>query len=317
MRVMVFIPCYNDTVSAHRLSRQFEEDERVEKIMIVDDSDDPGNVEYSGRIEEGKTEVIRRDRSGKWSAWRLALERAAAYDGLVEVDSDVRVGDIGPLIRGLRAYDVVTAYQEIVVPPRRAFLSRRIGEVYRDTHRRLKGMGKFNMGGRAIALSGRAVRGLLDRGFFEEPVLADDHVICLASSTLGLRHTSLDCGLKVKAPSRVSEWMRYRSRHRGAIPWSEDYVSGKIGDRERVKRISRVDYGVTRKYFLKSLFESFHPLNIMILLLFGACSLLLIEDRVEWSKLKSTKFVQMRSLLFDLAAKIMGANFWSMIQSVG
>ena len=98
---------------------------------------------------------------------------------------------------------------------------------------------------------------------------------------------------------------------------NENCVSGNIGDRKKVKRISCLDYGVTRQSFLKSLFESFHPLNIMILLLFGACSLLPIEDRVEWSRLRSTKFVQMRSLLFDVAVKIVGANFWSMIRSLG
>jgi len=292
MRILLFVPSYNDTASAHRLSKKILENEHVERALIVDDSDDPESVEFSRSIEDREIDVVRRARSGKWSAWRLALARSLDYDGLVEVDSDVDVGDPDTLISSLDGYDVVTAYQDFAIPPRRAFFSRRIAEIYRSMHRGLRGASKFNMGGQVIALSRRAASMLTERGFFEEPVLADDHVICLASRLLGLRCTTVDCGLRIRLPSRLSEWMRYRSRHRGTIRWAEEYVASKIGGRRRIVKISKRDYNTTRSFFLRSLLRPFHPLNPLILAFFGVCSLLPLEDRFEWSMLRSTKIGQ-------------------------
>ena len=299
MRVLLFIPCYNDSESAHRLSKKLLGIEDVEKALIVDDSDDPACIEYSRRIEDDGIEVISRRRRGKWSAWRLALERSRDYDGLIEIDADVEVDRPDLIVAQMGEYDVVTAYQDIMMPPRRAFFSRRISEVYQSMHRKLSEMSKFNMGGQVIALSKKAAMELNERGFFSEPVLADDHVISLAAHVLGLRCTTVDCGLRIRLPSRFTEWIKYRSRHRGAIGWAEDYVAEKTGLRMRTMKASREDYGIARRYFLKSLFESPNPLNLFILLFFGAFSVVAIEDQFRWSILKSTKIRKIIAVLFQ------------------
>lgn len=289
MRILLFVPSYNDPVSAYRLSKRILENEHVERALIIDDSDDPESVEFSRTIEDDEIEVVRRVRSGKWSAWRLALARSLEYDGLVEMDSDVELSDPGLLISGLEEYDVITVYQNFVLPSRRAFFSRRIAEIYSATHRGLKGASKFNMGGRVITLSNRAASMLVKHGFFEEPVLADDHVIGLAACLMGLRCTTVDCGLRIRLPSRFTEWIRYRSRHRGTIRWAEEYVASKIAQRRMVTKISRRDYDATLSRFLRSLLLPFHPLNLAVLLFLGVCTLLPLEDQYEWSMLKTTK----------------------------
>ena len=299
MRILLFIPCYNDSESAHRLSKRLLGNEGIVKALIVDDSDDPECIEYSGRIEDDRIEVISRRRRGKWTAWRLALERSRDYDGLMEIDSDVELDNPDLIVARIGEYDVVTAYQDILMPPRRAFFSRRIAEVYQGMHRNLSEMSKFNMGGQVIALSEKAVMKLNELEFFSEPVLADDHVISLAACVLGLKCTTVDCGLRIRLPSRFTEWIRYRSRHRGAIGWAEDYVAIKTGAKMRTMRVSRDDYGTARRYFLKSLFESSNPLNLFILLFFGAFSVIAIEDQFRWTILKSTKIRQITAMLFQ------------------
>jgi len=289
MRILLFVPSYNDPVSAYRLSKRVLENEHVERALIIDDSDDPKSVEFSRTIEDSEIELVRRTRSGKWSAWRLALARSLEYDGLIEMDSDVELSEPALLMSSLEEYDVVTVYQNFVLPPRRAFFSRRMAEIYSTTHRDLKGASKFNMGGQIIALSNKAVSMLVEYGFFEEPVLADDHVIGLAACLMDLKCTTVDCGLRIRLPSRFKEWMKYRSRHRGTIRWAEEYVASKIGERRRIRKISRRDYDTTRSFFLGSLLRPLHPLNPLVLLFLGVCSLLPLEDQYEWSMLKTTK----------------------------
>jgi hypothetical protein len=217
VRLLLFIPSYNDAASAHALAKRFLGEGGVERAMIVDDSDEPSSAAYAESIRNSGVEAVRRRRAGKWSAWRLALEASRGFDGLVEVDSDVAVRSPALVPAALAGWDAVTAYQDVVVPWEADPLSRRLGEVYRDAHMRLRAAGKFNMGGRLVALSARLVEALLDMGFFLEPVPGDDHVICLAAAALGLRRRSVDCGMEMRAPARLGEWIRYRSRHRGVI----------------------------------------------------------------------------------------------------
>jgi hypothetical protein len=299
MRILLFIPCYNDSESAHRLSKRLLGNEGIVKALIVDDSDDPECIKYTRRIEDDRIEVISRRRRGKWSAWGLALEHSKNYDGLIEIDSDVEVDDPDLIVTQLREYDVVTAYQNILMPSRRAFFSRRIAEVYQDMHWKLKELSKFNMGGQIIGLSKKATTKLNEINFFGEPVLADDHVISLAACVLGLKCATVDCGLRIKLPSKFTEWIRYRSRHGGAIKWAEDYVAKKTGIKGRTVRISRHDYATTRRHFLRSLFGTPNPLNLLILLFFGAFSVIAIEDQFRWSILESTKIRQIIAVLFQ------------------
>ncbi|MGD2201287.1 MAG: hypothetical protein PVJ38_06640 [Candidatus Bathyarchaeota archaeon] len=297
MRILLFVPSYNDSASAYSLSKKILENEHVERALIVDDSDDRESVEFLRSIDDSEIEIVRRTRSGKWSAWRLALVRSLEYDGLVEVDADVEVRDPGRLISEVEGYDVVTAYQDFASVSPRSFFSRRIAEIYGTMHRELEAASKFNMGGQIIAISKRAASMLIDLGFFEEPVLADDHTICLASCLLDLNYTTIDCGLRVRLPSKFSEWMRYRSRHRGTIRWVEDYVASKIGKRKAIREISSRDYRTTRCYFLKSLLWPPHPLNPAVLLFFAVSSILPIEDPFKWSALNSTKIRLLSNLL--------------------
>jgi hypothetical protein len=287
LKILVFIPSYNDTILARQLSRKFLENKHVSKVLIVDDSDDLRCKEAASKIKHEKIDVISRKRAGKWSAWRLALELAVDYEGLIEVDSDVKVKTPYSLVSTLRGHDVVTAYQEIILPPRG--VGRIIGQVYREMHEELKELGKFNMGGQVVALSSKAVSALLDHGFFEEPVIADDHVVALASWVLGLKCTTIDCGLQIRLPATFKEWMSYRSRHRGAIKWAEQYVALKTGKPNETQATSRFDYSISFKYFLKSLAKSLKFLSPIFLMFFALGSVLPIENQTKWSRLRGEK----------------------------
>ncbi len=299
MRIILFTPSYNDTFSAYRIAKKFLKNEHVKKALIIDDSDDPENISFSKSIKDKDIQVINRKRSGKWSAWRLALELSREYDGLIEVDADVEVANPDVLVSHLNDHDVVTAYQDIIPPPGNAFFSGRIIDVYQEMHQKMKEIGKFNMGGQIIALSRKSIIKLLENDFFKEPVISDDHVICLASYALKLKCKSVDCGLRIKLPSTITDWIKYRSRHRGAIRRAEEYVAVKIGYRKRIKEISMIDYNTTKICFLRTLFDSFNPINLCIFLFFGLTSYLPIEDQVEWSVLESTKIRQLINTIIN------------------
>jgi len=289
MKLLLFLPTYNEARSAHNLAKQLRRDPRIAHTLIVDDSDDPTNSAYTTEINDINTTIIRRTRAGKWSAWRIALEKARGYDGLIQSDSDLIIKNPHLLISKLRTHDLVTAYQDVKIPTTADPISQRIGEVYRDAHLRLRAMRKFNMGGRFMALSRRVTGTLLDKGFFLEPVPADDHVIGLASAALGLRCRSIDCGVELTSPATLREWVRYRSRQRGVIEWSERYVASKIGEAERIREISRADIKLTTASFLASILRRTDPLNLLVLTILGISSLLPHEDRAEWTTLTTTK----------------------------
>lgn len=287
MKIMVFIPSYNDTILAHKLSSIFLKKKYVDKILIVDESDDPECIAVAKMIRHKKINVVSRERSGKWAAWRLAFEMAKNYDGLLEVDSDILIKNPDILISSLKNYDVVTAYQEIFLP--RRGLGRIISTIYQNMHQKLKNTGKFNMGGQVIAFSNRAVLTFLKYNLFKEPVVADDHVICLAAYVLGLKCTTVECGLRIGLPSTVKEWIKYRSRHKGSIESAERYVALKTGKSRETAVISQFDFNFTMKYFLKSLIKSTHIFAPLFLMFFAITSILPIEDPIKWSKLKSEK----------------------------
>jgi hypothetical protein len=73
VRLLLFIPSYNDAASAHALAKRFLGEGGVERAMIVDDSDEPSSAAYAESIRNSGVEAVRRRRAGKWSAWRLAL----------------------------------------------------------------------------------------------------------------------------------------------------------------------------------------------------------------------------------------------------
>lgn len=287
MKILVFIPSYNDTKTAFHTAEQFLVEKKVSKILLVDDSDDPKCVEFAQQIRNEKIEVVSRARSGKWSAWKLALKQAKDYDGLIEIDSDVEIEDPALVISTIENHDVVTAYQEIVLPDNP--LGRAVGSAYQKMHQELKTTGKFNMGGQIIGLSNKAVSTLSRYEFFEEPVLADDHVVCLAGKVLGLNCITIDCGLQIGIPSTISDWISYRSRHRGAINWAERYVASKTGKTEQTADISREDYAFAMQYYIRNMLRSLKLGGLPLLLLFAVASILPLENQTEWSRLKSEK----------------------------
>ena len=287
MRILVFVPSYNDTETALQLSEKFLASHSVSRVLLVDDSDDPECMQTARRIRDERIEVVSRVRSGKWSAWKLALSRGREYDALIEVDSDVEIRNPDLVVSSLRDYDEVTAYQEIILPE--AGLGRVVGEAYEKMHQDLKLLGKFNMGGQVIALSHKAVSTLLDHGFFDEPVRADDHVIVLACWVMGLKCATIDCGLRIGLPSTIRDWVSYRSRHRGAIGWAQKYVASKTGRVRETAEASRADYAFTLGYITKTIFTSFKFGGLSLLILFGVASFLPLENRTEWSRLRSEK----------------------------
>ena len=235
-----------------------------------------------------KISLIQRKRSGKWSAWRIAIEKAINYDGIIQMDADIEIDSLTPIIEGLQSFDVITAYQEILKSEANSPLSRQLVLIYRRAHINLHENGKYNMGGRLIALSKKTVQFIVDNDFFMEPVPADDHVIALAGHVVGLKVTSVNCGMKMKLPDTLGEWIRYRSRHRGAITWAENYVASKINHLDKVREISKRDYEETLIGFLKALIHPFHPLNPLALVFLVLTNLLPLEHRVKWTRLKST-----------------------------
>jgi len=287
LRILVFVPSYNDTETALQLSEKFLANHSVSRVLLVDDSDNPECIEVARKNRDERIEVVSRVRSGKWSAWKLALSRGREYDALIEVDSDVEIRNPDLVVSSLRDYDAVTAYQEIILPE--AGLGRVVGEAYQKMHQDLKLMGKFNMGGQVIALSHKAVSTLLDHRFFDEPVRADDHVIGLACWVLGLKCLTIDCGLRIGLPSTIRDWISYRSRHRGAISWAQKYVASKTGRVRETADASRADYAFTLGYFIKNIFTSFKIGGLALLILFGVASFLPLENRTEWSRLRSEK----------------------------
>jgi glycosyltransferase involved in cell wall biosynthesis len=289
VRHLLFIPTYNEAENAHRLAQQIAENADIAHTIIVDDSDDPANMRHSATIDEPNTTVIRRKRAGKWSAWRIALKEAHGYDALIQSDSDITITHPEALITALKTCDIVTAYQNVKIPTAADPLSRRIGETYRDAHRRLRATRKFNMGGRFMALSRRLSDTLLDAGFFTQPVPADDHVIALTAASLGLRCASVDCGAEFTAPATLDEWVRYRSRHRDAIKWSEKYVTSRIGHAGRVHKVSSADIKLTTSTFLATATRTPDPVRIIALAILGASTILPRDDNAEWKPLTSTK----------------------------
>jgi hypothetical protein len=287
MKILVFLPSYNDTLSAYKLALKLLQNNQVTKAVIVDDSDDPQCIEMAGKIDHEKIEVIQRKRSGKWTAWKLALDLARGYDGLIEVDSDVEIENFNRIIAGLKDYDLITAYQDIILPP--ASIGRMIATAYKRMHEELKSDNKFNMGGQVTGLSKKAYTALINAGLFNEPVAADDHVIALAAYVLHLKCITVDCGLRIRLPSTLKEWITYRSRHRGAIKWAEQYVGKKTGKISETHAASRSDFNSASAYFLKNLVKSLMLLAPAVLLLLAIGSILPIENPTQWSRLKSEK----------------------------
>jgi len=310
MRALAFIPSYNDVVSGHAIARQLEELPEVARVLIIDESDDPRCLRYLRGVRGGKLDVVHRERGGKWRAWRTALKAALPYDALLQVDSDVVIREPATLLHALDGADVASAYQEIVAPRGRAPFARRIAEIYGRMHRDLQARGKFNMGGQAIALSRRTVASLLGAGLFEEPVHADDHVVCLAAAAMGLRCRSVDCGLGISLPGGLGEWMRYRSRHRGAIGWAEGYVASKTGLGEAVAEVSRADYVHTLNAFIRAVLGSPGPLDPLILLFLGFSSFLPLEDRTQWRRLKGSKQPQDQGRLRNDRVTMVWSLLW-------
>jgi hypothetical protein len=130
---------------------------------------------------------------------------------------------------------------------------------------------------------------LLHYRFFEEPVLADDHVIGLACRVLELKCTTIDCGLRIGLPSTISDWISYRSRHRGAINWAEKYVASKTGKAKETADASRADYVFSLRYFIKDMFKTLKVGGFLLLILFAVASFLPLENQTRWSRLESEK----------------------------
>jgi hypothetical protein len=288
MRILLFVPSYNDTEMAHRLALKFLENENIKRVLIVDDSDDPICIQMAREIKDEKINVLQRERTGKWTAWKLALELARTYDGLIEVDSDVQVECPNYIVTSLEKNDLVTAYPNIILPLRG--LGRMISMVYKGMHADMKSAGRFSMGGQLVALSKKTILSFLNKGFFEEPVAADDHVVALGAYVLGLKCATIDCGLHIRLPLTLNEWIRFRSRHRGAIAWAERYVASKTGKTVQTIEASRSDFNISYRYFLKNLLKSLKLLAPAVVLLLALGSVLPIEDRTEWSRLKGERF---------------------------
>lgn len=284
MKVLIFIPSYNDTISAYNLALKFINEGGGEKVLIIDESDDSRCKDFARGINHEKIDVVRRDRCGKYLAWREALEEARSYDGLIEVDADVIIKEPSGLVSCLNEYDVITAHPKFIIQSKG--LGKILGKVYQKMHEELQRRGKFNMGGQVIGLSKKAVLTLLNYGFFSEPVIAEDHVICLGAYLLGLKCATIDCGLYVALPSNIKDWIKYRSRHKNAIIWSEQYVAKKTGKMDKILEVSENDFKVTLACFLKNLIKYGHLFFPLIVFLLWTGTLLNIEDPVKWSKLK-------------------------------
>jgi len=285
---LVFIPSYNDCKQAFRLYKQATTYPDVEQVLIIDDSDDPMCVNYYRTQELGTLKLIHGKRVGKWAAWTQALEIATGYDSLIQIDADIEIRDFTPIIDALENYDVVTAHVKFKDNNKQSWVAKKMIEIYRRSHEESRKLGRVNLGGQVIGLSKKAVKALLEYGFFEEPVIADDHVIALAIKSMGFKSTTVDCSVYIKLPGNTKDWILYKSRHGGAVRWAKGYVKSKINDNDSVEKTSRSDYWMTAKIFLKSCLKV-SPIALILFFLITLVSLLPLDNKSKWKPLKSTK----------------------------
>lgn len=288
MKILLFVPSYNDATGAARVAAALRSRIEVTRTLIVDDSDAQDQVEAARSLASSRVEVIQRNRQGKWSAWRIALERARGYDALLQADSDVEITNPAAVTEALETSDVVTCHPHVSTRGE-GYVAKALVDVYERSHRQLQARGKFNMGGQVIALRQPAAEALRARGFFNEPVQGDDHTICLAAAALGFRCTSVDGGLRILLPASVDEWIRYRSRHKSAIQWAEHYVAEKTGSPEAARDASRRDFEETARCFLWNTVNPPRASTIPILLLAALSAHAPAENPAQWTPLKTTK----------------------------
>jgi len=105
---------------------------------------------------------------------------------------------------------------------------------------------------------------------------------------MGYRFKTVDCGVTVRLPDNTWEWILFKSRHVGAVSWAREYVKTKLPDKETVEHISKTDYQYTANIFLKTLLGT-NPLTILVFTAITLASLLPLEDKHKWRRLKSTK----------------------------
>ena len=287
MSRLVFIPSYNDCKHAFKLFEQFASYPEVDKILIIDDSDTPECINYYKDKGNEKLEVMHGTRNGKWAAWAKALEIGKNYDSLIQIDSDIEIESLYPILSALESSDIVTAYVNYS-DDECSWVAKRMIDVYRRSHRQAYRNGKLNMGGALIALNKITINSLIEHGIFNESVRADDHIVALAAKSLGFSFKTVEAGVTVKLPRNTWEWILFKSRHVGTVSWARQYVKAKLNNNEAVVENSKNDYRQTFELFVRNLLES-SPLTIFVYLFISLVALLPLTNKTQWKRLESTK----------------------------
>ncbi len=288
MGKLVFIPSYNDCKQAYKLAKQTTRHPEVDTVLIIDDSDTPECINYYKSHTCPKLRIIQGKRRGKWAAWRTALQIAQEHDDLIQIDADVELVSITPIIEALKTHDLVTPHVRFKPPLGSSWVARKMTEVYQRSHQQSYDIGKANLGGQVIGLSRHAVNQLNHYSFFHEHVIADDYVVALAVKSMGGAVATVDSGVSIRLPGNTWEWIRYKTRHSGAVAWAKNYVKQKLGDSTAVEEASSEDYRQTVRIFLENCIKT-SPLMLLVFLLLTLVSLLPLEDKSQWKPLGSTK----------------------------
>lgn len=287
MRILVLLPCYNDALSLAKLVTLFRSriKQYVQEYLIVDESDDETSLRVLrilSRIDNIRV-IHSSERHGKPYAWKIALESflQKEFDALIEVNSDVIVRYPERIIKKLQqGYDVVTCYSHY--SPR--FIPWHI--LYEEMHKLWMRYGVFIPGGECIALSRHAIESIHSVGIPWKSVSLDDFLIALLAQTLGLKCTSVDCGLTLSLPMRLGEWILYRLRHNiHAVHAVENYLMDKVEEIRLKKAIE--NYRNMYKYALGHTILK-NPMLSLFLFTF-LFSLIPYRSEGPWMRLESEK----------------------------
>jgi len=301
MKVLVLIPSYNDLPLVVERIEEIEDriGDFVGEYLVVDESDEESSLRYLQRLKGmDRVRVIHRERRlGKWSIWPTAFNYmlSSGFDALIEVDADVFIEHPQKIIQTIsNGFDVVTCYSHYLTD--KSPLSFMVTRLYSLMHDMSRQYRLYAMGGECIALSRRAVEEFKKHNLFYDPFPLDDYVISLAGAVLGLKCTSVDCGLTLKLPSTIRDWMTYRLRHTWrALELAHSYLRRRLGRNylEKLNRLINKHEQARRFIIAKCLIKSSFTIAPIVVLQYLLSKVPLeIVSPIVWPRLRSEKMTK-------------------------
>lgn len=294
----MLIPSYNDLQLVVKRVKEIERriGDVVGEYMVVDESDEESSLKYLPLLKKiDKVRILHRERRlGKWFAWSVALDFMlnSDFDALIELNADTFIEYPRRIVRSLEeGFDVVTCYSHYLAEG--SPFASYVAKFYASIHSMWKRFHLFAMGGECLALSRRAVEKFKEHNLFSDPFPLDDYVISLAGLILGLKCTSIDCGLILKLPQTLNEWMMYRLRHREkTLEMAHLYLKRKLGSNYFRKADWLIDrYWQMYKFIVaRHLISSFFGTAPLVILQYLLAKIpFQVESPITWRRLQSEK----------------------------